>query len=208
MTGSTWLTRLYSACDEVLWAVRLNLLWIVFTLAGGVVLGLGPATVAAYTLARRHAENETIHSWREFFDVYRREFVRGSLLVLPPAALGTVLAGNYLYFSALGPAGEAPRAATLVALLVLVVITAHLLPLYVRYDLRLPAYLVKASLFALVRPASTMVLLFVFVAVVYVSATLPILALAVGAGAWIQLNTWLCLRFFAENEARLHPKGN
>jgi hypothetical protein len=26
-------------------------------------------------------------------------------------------------------------------------------------------------------------------------------------GGWIQLDTWLCLRFFAENEAKLHAKG-
>jgi hypothetical protein len=43
---------------------------------------------------------------------------------------------------------------------------------------------------------------------VFAAATLPILALALGAGVWIQLNTWLCLRFFEENEAFLHPKGD
>ncbi|MFD0521535.1 DUF624 domain-containing protein [Paractinoplanes durhamensis] len=42
--------RFYEAADELFWAVKLTLLWTVFTLAGGVVLGLGPATLAAYTL--------------------------------------------------------------------------------------------------------------------------------------------------------------
>ncbi|GAA3134631.1 hypothetical protein GCM10010466_26790 [Planomonospora alba] len=202
---AAWPVRLYSACDELLWVVRLNLAWIAFTLAGGVVLGLGPATVAAYTLARRHARGEWPPLWREFAAVYRREFARGSLLVLPPAAAAAVLYGNHLYFSALGQA--APRLATLAGLLALAAVTAYLLPMYVHYDLEPLACLPRASRLVLARPASTVLLLFTLAAVVSAAAAFPFLALALAAGAWIQLDTWLCLRFFDENEAYLHPKG-
>jgi len=44
------------------WGVRLvwlNLWWTLFTLAGGVVLGFGPATVAAYGVARRWVRGES-----------------------------------------------------------------------------------------------------------------------------------------------------
>jgi uncharacterized membrane protein YesL len=175
--------RIQAACSELIWAVQLNLMWILFTLAGGVILGLGPATVAAYTLARRHARNETFHAWSEFWTVYRREFVRASLLVLPLALVATVLIGNYLYFSALGP-------------------------LYVHYDLPLWAYVPKAVQLALMRPASSVLLLLALSAIAYATSAAPILAPVISFGAWIYLNTWLCLRFFEENEARLHSKGN
>lgn len=183
--------RLYAAFDEVWWAARLNLLWILGTLAGGVVLGLGPATVSAYTLARRHAMGESFSPWSAFVTTYRREFVRGSVLVLPLAAAGLIL-----------------LATNVVALLLLAMIAAYLLPMYVHFDLRGRAYLPKASLFALTRPASSIVLLFALAAVAYAVAVLPFLAPTLAVGAWIQLNTWLCLRFFAENEARLLAKGN
>ncbi|GGL13088.1 YesL family protein [Planomonospora parontospora] len=205
---TAWPIRLHAACDELLWAARLNLAWIAFTLAGGVVLGVGPATVAAYTLARRHARYESFPLWREFAAVYRREFLRGSLLVLPPIAAAGVLAGNQLYFSALGPGAGPLRTATLAALVALAAVTAYLLPMYVHYDLPPLACLPRASRLVLARPASTVLLLFTLSAVVFAAATLPVLALVLGAGAWIQLNTWLCLRFFEENEAYLHPKGN
>ncbi|WP_169729371.1 YesL family protein [Thermoactinospora rubra] len=206
MTSAAWSIRLYNACDQLLWAIRLNLLWIAFTLLGGVVLGLGPATVAAYTLARRHARGESFQVWTEFARAYRREFVRGSLLVLPLTATGVLLVGNLLYFTAQGM--TALRLTTYVALAALVVVAAYLLPMYVHYDLRVSAYLPKASLFALTRPASSILLLFAFVAIAHTVEAFPILAPTVAAGAWIQLNTWLCLRFFEENEARLHAKGN
>ncbi|MGW0803752.1 YesL family protein [Nonomuraea sp. NPDC002799] len=200
--------RFQAACSELIWAVRLNLMWIVFTLAGGVVLGLGPATVAAYTLARRHVRNETFQGWTEFWTVYRREFVRASLLVLPAAALATVLIGNYLYLAALGPGTEALRVATFVALIALAAVGAQVGPLYVHYDLPLRAYWPKAAQLALLRPASSVLLLLALSAIAFATSAAPILAAVIGFGAWIYLNTWLCLRFFQENEARLHSKGN
>jgi uncharacterized membrane protein YesL len=208
MTSTGWSIRLYGAADELVWTVKLHFLWVAFTLLGGVILGVGPATVAAYTLARRRISGESFHALPAFTAVYRREFVRGSLLVLPVLGAATVLFANYLYFSALGRAGTVPRLATFAALLALVVISAYLLPMSVHYDLRARDCLAKASLVALTRPASSLLLLFVAVAVAYAANTFPFLGLVLGVGGWIQLNTWLCLRFFAENEARLQWKGN
>ncbi|TDC06738.1 DUF624 domain-containing protein [Nonomuraea longispora] len=182
-------------------------MWIAFTMLGGVLLGLGPATVAAYTVARRHARGESIH-WEDFWIVYRREFVRASLLVLPVAALAIVLVGNYLYLSAAGPGMGTPRIATFAALIALAGVGAYVGPLYVHYDLPLWAYWPKATQLALMRPASSVLLLLVLSSIAYATAVLPVLAPVIGVGAWIYLNTWLCQRFFEENEARLHSKGN
>jgi len=202
----TWAIRLYEAADEVVWAAKLTALWTLFTLAGGVLLGLGPATVAAYALARRRVFGESFHAWPAFVVAYRREFGRGNLLVLPLAGAGLVLATNALYFASLGPAGTLPRLATLGALVALTVVAAYLLPMAAHYDLRPLACLPKASLFALTRPAASVLLLFSFTAIVFAVATYPVLAV-VAVGGWIHLDTWLCQRFFAENEARLEAKG-
>ncbi|WP_236667131.1 MULTISPECIES: YesL family protein [unclassified Nonomuraea] len=199
--------KVQAVCSEIFWAARLNLMWIAFTMLGGVLLGLGPATVAAYTVARRHARGESIH-WGDFWIVYRREFVRASLLVLPVAALAIVLVGNYLYLSAAGPGMGTLRIATFAALIAVAGVGAYVGPLYVHYDLPLWAYWPKATQLALMRPASSVLLLLVLSSIAYATAVLPVLAPVIGAGAWIYLNTWLCQRFFEENEARLHSKGN
>jgi uncharacterized membrane protein YesL len=203
---SSWVFKLYDAADEVFWAAKLNLLWLLFTAVGGVLLGIGPATVAAYTLARRHAQNESFQAFPAFVSVYRREFVRGSLLFLPILGVSVFLVSNYFYFASLGPAAVVPRLATLAALAVVILVGAYLLPMAVHYDLRTRDYLPKASLFALTRPAASVLLLFVGIAVVYATTLYPFLLLVVAVGGWIQLDTWLCLRFFAENEARLRAE--
>jgi uncharacterized membrane protein YesL len=208
MSSTGWSIKLYDAADEVVWAIKLNALWILFTLLGAVALGIGPATLAAYSLARRRSSGESFHALPAFRGAFRREFRRGSLVVLPLVAAAVVLIGNYLYFASLGAKASLPRLVSLAALVVLGVIAAYLLPLAVHYDLRVRELLPKASLVALARPASSLVLLFVAVSIAYLSAKFPVLGFVLAAGAWIQIDTWLCLRFFAENEARLHLKGN
>jgi uncharacterized membrane protein YesL len=203
---SGWSIKLYNATDEVVWAIKLNALWILFTLLGGIALGIGPATLAAYSLARRRSSGESFHALPAFRTAFRQEFRRGTLVVLPLVALGVVLIGNYLYFAALGTA--LPRLASLAALVALGLIAAYALPMAVHYDLGIRALLPQASLVALARPASSLVLLFVALSIAYLSAKFPVLGIVLAGGAWIQLDTWLCLRFFAENEARLHLKGN
>ena len=206
MTSHAWSIRLYEAADEVVWAAKLTLLWTTFTLAGGVILGVGPATVAAYTLARRHAFGESFSAWPAFAAAYRREFGRGSVLVLPLAGVTLLLVMNYFYFASMASAGTVPRLTTLAALVALAMIAAHLLPMAVHYDLPTHAYLRKASLFALTRLPASVLLLFVFIAIGYVVAMFPFL-MVMAVGGWIQLDTWLCLRLFAENEARRKAKG-
>ncbi|NIK58670.1 YesL family protein [Kribbella shirazensis] len=201
-----WAIKLYDVADEVLWAIKLNALWILFTLLGGVALGIGPATLAAYSLARRRSSDESFHAFAAFRTAFRREFRRGTLVVLPLVAAAVVLVGNYLYFAAVGAA--LPRLASLVALVALGLISAYALPMAVHYDLGIRTLLPKASLIALARPASSLVLLFVAISVGYLSGKFPLFGIVLAGGGWIQLNTWLCLRFFAENEARLHPSGN
>ncbi|GAA2659299.1 YesL family protein [Paractinoplanes durhamensis] len=193
--------RFYEAADELFWAVKLTLLWTVFTLAGGVVLGLGPATLAAYTLARRHTAGETFPAWPAFARAWQREFGRGSAIVLPLAGAAVLLLTNYQWLAA-GPA----RVTTLAALAALAVIAAYLLPMAVHYDLRTPALLPKASLFALLRIPASALLLLTAIAIGYVVSAFPVLLL-VAVGGWIQLDTWLCLRLFAENEALRNAKG-
>jgi uncharacterized membrane protein YesL len=201
-----WAIKLYDVADEVLWAIKLNALWILFTLLGGVALGIGPATLAAYSLARRRSSDESFHAFPAFRAAFRREFRRGTLVVLPLVAAAVVLVGNYLYFAAVG--AVLPRLASLVALIALGLISAYALPMAVHYDLGVRTLLPKASLIALARPASSLVLLFVAMSVAYLSGKFPLFGIVLAGGGWIQLNTWLCLRFFAENEARLHPSGN
>jgi uncharacterized membrane protein YesL len=202
VTSGHWSVRVHSACLTIAWSCALNALWIAFTLLGGVVLGIGPATVTACILTRRRMRGESVHL-RDFAAVWRAELLRGTAVILPVAAAMVLLLSNYAYFSALGPGATGPRLVTLAAFVLAVGAGAHVGPMYAHYDIALRSYPVRALRFALARPASTIVLLLVFASLAFATAAAPVLLLTVSIGAWLHASTWLCVRFFEENEDRL-----
>lgn len=206
MTSDSLAARLYAASSMLAWCAALNALWLMFTLLGGVVLGIGPATVAACILTRRRMRGESIHL-RDFASIWRQEFFRGSAVVLPVAAVTVLLWWNYAFFSALAPAAGPARLATLAAFAVAVGAGAYVAPMYAHYHLPLPVYPLKALRMALARPASTVLLLLVFTALAFATAAVPLLLLTLSVGVWLQTSTWLCVRFFEENEHRLANRG-
>lgn len=203
MASGQWATRAHAASSVIAWCCTLNALWLAFTLLGGVVLGIGPATVAACILVRRRMRGDESFHPRDFARLWRRELWRGSAVILPVVVVTAVLLSNYAFFSALGPEASAARLATLAALVLVVGAGAYVGPMYAHYDLPLRAYAVKALRFALARPASTVLLLLVTAALAFASAAAPLLPAVVSVGAWLHASTWLCVRFFEENEARL-----
>jgi len=197
-----WTGYLQNVFQEIAWCAWLNALWLTFTLLGGVLFGIGPASVAACVVARRRMCGESIH-FRDFAVVWRREFVRGAIVVLPVVAVVLLLFTNYVYFSALGPRAGGPRLVTLAALALALGAGSYVAPMYAHYHLRLHRYLPMAMRFALARPLSTLLLLFVLTALAFGSAVMPALPAVISFGAWWQASTWLCVRFFQENEDRL-----
>lgn len=124
MTTGRWPERVHAACSTIAWCCTLNALWLAFTVLGGVVLGIGPATVTACILVRRRMRGDRVRP-RDFAATWRRELVRGSLVMLPALVLTTLLFSNYLYFSALGPGAGAARLATLAALVPALAMSAY-----------------------------------------------------------------------------------
>jgi uncharacterized membrane protein YesL len=202
MASARWATRVHAACSVVAWWGALNAMWIVFTVLGGVVLGIGPATVAACVTSRARDRGERA-GVREFAAVWRRELRGGTAVVGPVIAVIVLLWLNAMYFASLGPRGDVARLGTLVALVVAVGAGSYVAPLYAHHDLPWRLYAVRSLRFALARPASTVILLFVAAVIAVATAAVPVLLFTVSIGAWLHASTWLCLRFFAENEARL-----
>lgn len=204
--GMGWALRIHAACDWVLWALRLNLLWIVFTLAGGVLLGAAPAAVASAHVTRRRLRGELFPVWGEFARTWRQEFVPANLVAGPALVVSTLLAiraTSLVLSGASDPASFVVIAAGCFA----VTLTAVLVPLYVHYDLPPRRYLLTASRWLLRNLAHGLVVLAVAVLIGAASAALPGLLPFVSVGAWLSASTALCLAFFAANDEALAEQG-
>jgi len=189
--------RIHAVCSAIVWCCGLNAAWLALSLAGGVVLGVGPATVTASILVRRRGRGDTVRA-RDFWATWRREFWPGNAVTAPVTAVVALLG----YDAGIWRTGPL-WLVTVVALAVAIGAGSYVAPMYAFYRLPLRAYPVKALRFALARPVPTVLLLLVFAALSAATAVAPVLAVTVSVGAWLQVSTWLCVRFFTENEDRL-----
>ncbi len=199
-SGSTWALRLHAACDWILWAMTLNVLWLVFTLAGAVVLGAAPASVAAAHVTRRRLRGESFPVWRAFAGTWRREF-RGAHIVVTPALIVATLLLLQSVAAVRRDAFGSPLDVLLVtAAAIATIVTTILVPLYVHYDLPRRAYLPTASRWMLRNLAHALLLAAAATLVVTASAVVPGLIPFVSIGAWLSISTALCVAFFAAND--------
>ena len=208
MLSGTFSARAYSFFDTLVWIAGLNLLWIAFTLLGFGIFGAGPATAAAQIAVRKRAAGNAVPLLREFAFAYFRNFVPANTLALPVMAVAAALVLNWNYFSGgRGVLAQFMAVGILVAVIFLAGAVCYVFPMYARYELTLPQYLLMSSRFAVRHLAGTVILLFVSAAVLYASSCLPGLVPFFSIGAWLYLTGWLCDRFFAANDQSVAAAG-
>jgi uncharacterized membrane protein YesL len=71
--------RLFRLLDWPIRLAALNLLWVAGVLAGLVIGGLAPATLAASALLGRYLGRQPVQLWRDFWRRWRAELVRSQL---------------------------------------------------------------------------------------------------------------------------------
>ncbi|MCM3443657.1 YesL family protein [Metabacillus halosaccharovorans] len=83
---------IYQFCN---WCMRLayvNSLWILFSLAGLIILGLGPSTAAMFAVTRKWIMGEKeIAIFSTFWETYRSEFVKSNILFSVLFVIGYLL---------------------------------------------------------------------------------------------------------------------
>lgn len=193
--------RAYTLFDTILWIACLNVLWMAFTVLGGVVFGYGPSTAAAQILVRSKVQGNATPLVRRFAREYFKNFGKGNALGLPVLAVGAALMLNWGYFSSGWDFGsQIASAGVLVAALFVAGAVCYLFPMFARYELPLPQYFLMSSRFAVRHLAGTVILLFVTAAAVFACRSLPGLIPFFGVGAWLYVTGWLCDRFFTAND--------
>lgn len=201
MLSGSFSAKAYAFFDTLLWIAGLNLIWVVSSLAGVGVLGVGPATAAAQILVRRRIGGEAAPLLRSFAKEYVRNFVKANALALPVLVAAVALWLNWNYFSAgTGLASELFAAGVFAASIFLAGVGCHIFPMFARYELPLSQYFLKSSRFAARHLAGTAILLFVTAVMVFGSRAVPGLIPFFSIGAWLYLTGWLCDRFFTAND--------
>lgn len=130
--------KLYTICEWIMKLAYINLLWIMFTVSGLILLGFMPATAALFTVVRKWFMKEMeVPIWKTFFSVYKSEFIKSNSFGLVFVMAGIMLYVDY--YLILNLDGIIRIVATSILLLIscLYLITVlFFFPVYVHYELK------------------------------------------------------------------------
>lgn len=166
------------------WTVRLaylNILWILFSLIGLGIFGVGPATISLFAIVRKiHRDGTDISIWKEFNHTYRSNFWRanGLMLVLIPIyifiymdyTLIRMFPENFLIDNIVFPA-------VVILSILILVLTCYLFAVFVHYELSFWGNFKYAVLISIVFPLHTIMMvlgLFIFSIMVFLFPALSI----------------------------------
>lgn len=191
-------TAFGTAAELLLRALHLQALWLIGTLAGGVILGWAPATMTAADAARRAERGERI-TLRHAARVWRSTFWRSQVTLGPPALLLVLGAGALT-------AGDAPLVVRLPAGLAAIALLAamiHIPLVDLRHRVPAGAVLARSALLALAQAHTTALLGAVLVLWGATLLSLPGLIPFLGAGVPLLVSQHLVGRTLDRNEELL-----
>lgn len=117
----------------------LNILWILFSLLGLIVFGVGPATVSVFTLIRSHLNNDYRSSiWRVFRQSFQENFWNANkfMLIIVPAVCIVYI--DFVFLRMLPNSffiDNIVFTCMIVLSLLLIILFSYLFAVYVHFDL-------------------------------------------------------------------------
>ena len=195
------LSGIYRISEKVMMIAYTNILWILFSLLGFVLIGIMPATAAMFAVMRKLIIEEEVPIFKLFWNKYKQEFVKanlyGYLLLLAIAAflldimLFQSLDGWLFTFLSILSAG-------LMVLFFAVVL--YFIPLYFQYDLPFFQYIKTAFLLTFTHPIQTVILIISGAVIGFILLLLPGSLLFFSGSLYCFIVTKTVLKVFAHVE--------
>ncbi|MBO0961609.1 DUF624 domain-containing protein [Neobacillus sp. MM2021_6] len=163
-----------AACDWVMKLLYLNLLWILFTLAGLIIAGLFPATVAMFTVMKGYLAGENVRVFNAFKKVYKEEFRRANRLGLVLLLLPIILYTDWQFTNYLSGTVEMMAKGILIGSTCLyVVMLIYIFPVYLQINRKVFTALKMAFLIGITYPFNTFMMLTSIASLLFLFVFLP-----------------------------------
>jgi uncharacterized membrane protein YesL len=154
------LSKLFSICEWIMKLAYVNLLWLLFTVAGLVVFGFMPATVSLFTIVRKwQMKQAEVPVWNTFLSIYKKEFIKSNLLGLMLIIWAGIILLDWHFVNGLEGSMQMVFFVPLLIISVLYFCTLmNLFPVYVHYDLRVTEYIKNSCLLGILHLHITLIL--------------------------------------------------
>lgn len=155
--------RLNELCIMVLKLFYIQLLWILFTLLGFVLLGVGPATYAMFFILRQWIRGNTdLPIFKSFLQAYRTGFKESVSI-----GIFYLISGIILYVDLLYVQSQVLRGLLIVIGFIYMISLFYIFPILVHYDWKSVMLKIKCSILFGISYLQYTLLLFAAIAIVY-----------------------------------------
>ncbi|WP_416147389.1 YesL family protein [Salipaludibacillus sp. HK11] len=189
------------------WFVRftyINVLWFIFTLFGGIIFGVMPATSTMFSLFRKWFRGEDdFPVFMTFWKEYKAHFKISNFICLPLVAIGIFLYLDFLVLINLSHWISNPLLVILGMLgLAFLFIAINIFPVLSHFELSFKDYYKRAFLISLVQPFRLLFLIFTNILIALLIFTFPILFPILGISLFGAVNMGSFLIGFRKIEAK------
>lgn len=198
--GLVW--KAYFACVWIMRLVCLNLLWLLFILAGLAVLGFFPATAAMFAVTRKWVMGETdIPIFKTFWKNYKIDFVQTNLI-----GYGLLLIGAFLYvdlrFSQTAQqfVFQSFSFIFIILLFIYFIVLLYIFPVFVHFQFKTFAYIKQSFIIAVGRPIQSIMMFAGCVIVYFILRTIPIIVPFFSGSLMSIVIMWIAFRSFPKEE--------
>ncbi|WP_102028619.1 YesL family protein [Salirhabdus sp. Marseille-P4669] len=187
------------------WITRfayLQLLWILFTLLGGIILGFFPSTIAMHAIIRKWLNgNHDIALFPTFWNFYKNEFWKSNVLGIFLIIFSGLIVLDFYYIEATTDQFFQFKTIPLyMFMLLFLFFLFYVFPVFVHYDLKVRYILKNAFLIMLISPIHTLLMIVTFVSMYFIINMIPALLFIFGGVLYAFITTWISLDRFKRIE--------
>jgi uncharacterized membrane protein YesL len=152
-----------------------NLLWILFSFLGFIFLGIGPATVALFTIVRKWLMKENdLPIFKTFFQTYKNEFIQANKLGVLMSIIGLFLYFDFKFLLLMGGTVQYMLSIPLMLITFFYLITLlYLFPVYVQFDMKLLQYIKNSFYIAVINMHITILMVAAIMLLSILLSTVP-----------------------------------
>ena len=183
-----WITRL----------AYLNLLWILFTLLGGVIFGFFPATISMFAIVREWLKGDPeVPLFSTFRKYFKEEFMKSNLLGVLVTLIIVIIGLDIIYIQSTNSDLLTWTYLPLFAFMLLfIMFLFYLFPSFVHFNLKLGQIIKNSFFIMLINPFTTLLIFLCLLPFFYLISLLPAIGIIFGGSVYALISMRFSLHTF------------
>lgn len=199
MANNRIIHKMYDLCGWIAKLMYLNILWMIFTLLGLIIVGFFPATVAMFSITRKWLMKEEVSIYKTFRKIYMEEFFKANMLGYILGVIGYIFLLEFKFFQMTADPLLRPIAYLFVLLLIIyLAVILYAFPVFVHYDMKLFSYIKYTFFMAMGRIFQSFVMIMSSVIVYFIFSYIPGLIPFIGGSVFSLLLMWISSKSFPQ----------